>query len=621
MTIQQDLKISINTNEIIGKLSPFWNSTGFTPAALLHTDDMHQQIIYWGSIPNQGIKYARIHFLLELVSVTFDGENATSYDWSLLDKGLDRLVSSHICPIFELMGNPDGQFSSFRDDLQLRQWSNLIYDLARHLQERYRVEQVENWFFESWNEPDAGWWHEFPHDIKAFCNYYDACARGLKRANPNLRIGGPGTCRTLSPLFCSFLQHCDQGPDYFTSEKTIPLDFISIHEKAASANKEDLTPNTSAMVQREVDIIQYIRGNHPRFTKLPFMNNECDPQVGWNDHHTWHGRPYYAAWVVKSVWIHLDEIINKLNCNYALLGNDHGFIGGWGNRTLLTRFGSDGWIANGQSKHKRDIVWQQQHFNTPSFSMIKKPVFNAMNLLALQGTDLHPVENLKEDTGGGLNSNINVIATSDADGSYTLLVYHCQDKLTSSNNIQIQLLLENFPYQKVILYHYRIDENHGDLFNKWELAGAPNIPDMKLLNALRSVQEPVLMHEPRILTVAKKQVRLKLDLPMHAVSLIQLFPESKIPPPEILDLKSEVFSGLNTCNEHLLSWDISKSTHYPLFEINYTDSLDHIPQKLNHPTISTSAYLVTKPGYYRIRSRTPWGHNGDFSPFLHVENN
>ena len=257
MKSNPELKIRIDCTQQVRELKPFWNSTGFTPATLLLSDDMCQQITFWGSIPNQSIKYARIHFLLELISVTFDGEMATSYDWSRLDRGLDRLVDNRIAPIFELMGNPDGQFSSFRDDLQLRQWSNVIYDLAQHLMERYGKINVEKWFFESWNEPDVGWWLEFPHDMVAFCNYYDACAQGLKKANPNLRIGGPGTCRTLSPLFRAFIAHCDKGVDYFSGKNNIPLDFISIHEKAAPSNKEDITPRTSDMLQREKEISLY----------------------------------------------------------------------------------------------------------------------------------------------------------------------------------------------------------------------------------------------------------------------------------------------------------------------------------------------------------------------------
>ena len=61
------------------------------------------------------------------------------------------------------------------------------------------------------------------------------------------------------------------------------------------------------LLEREIRAIEHIRRRHPRFAATPFMNNECDPQVGWGDFHTWHARPYYAAIVCKIISQHLEE--------------------------------------------------------------------------------------------------------------------------------------------------------------------------------------------------------------------------------------------------------------------------------------------------------------------------
>jgi len=619
MKTRPEIQVIIDCSTQVGKIKPFWDSTGFTPASLLLTEDMRQQITYWGSIPNQGIKYSRIHFLLELINVTFDGQVATAYDWSRLDKGIDWLVENHLTPIFELMGNPGGQFTSFRDDLQLKRWSSLVHDLAVHLQQRYHSENIEKWYFESWNEPDVGWWHEFPHDIEAFCNYYDACAYGLKSANPNLKIGGPGTCRTLSPLFCAFLKHCEQGPDYFRGGSGVPLDFISIHEKAAPANREDLTPNSSAMMAREKEIVQYIRDRHPGYASLPFMNNECDPQVGWRDFHTWHARPYYAAWVVKSAWLHLDVMIDNLGCNYALLGNDHGFIGSWGNRTLLTRFGPEGWIEDGQSKHKLDLDWQNKNFSTPPFSLVKKPVLNAMHYLAMLGDERLGVEIPINQSQSRLNSDFNLIATACQDGSITILLFHCQDQFTNTDNRVVQLQLKNFPHRKAKLLHYRIDGNHGDLFRIWENSKAPKIPDPTLLKVLRHNQEPVLMSEPIEFSVRKNQVQVRVELPMHSVSLLQLVPKHISHPQEIQNLRADFYQGVHNEPEFLLTWDSSGSNNQSIFEIYYTDHPDHETSRIDHPRISSSACLVTSPGYYQVQTCDCWGQKSQKSPLIQAK--
>ncbi|RPJ52227.1 MAG: glycosyl hydrolase, partial [Chloroflexi bacterium] len=196
------MQITVDASSVTGKLRPFWASTGFTPATLLLTGDMRQQIAYCGSIPRDGMRFARVHYLLELVHPSFDGENLAGCDWSPLDRGLDLLGQNGLAPIFELMGNPDGIFSDFNEDLQLRRWRNLVRALALHCMERYGKAEVESWYFETWNEPDIGfgWSGQWPRDETSFCNYYDACVDGLLAANPRLVIGGPGTCQTLSSL-------------------------------------------------------------------------------------------------------------------------------------------------------------------------------------------------------------------------------------------------------------------------------------------------------------------------------------------------------------------------------------------------------------------------------------
>ncbi len=107
-------------------------------------------------------------------------------DVQTTNKALDLLVRCGMAPIFELMGNPNGQFSDFNDDLQLRRWRNLVRDLVLHLVERYGVGEVKSWAFETWNEPDIGfgWRHQWPEDTVSFCRYYDACVDGLDAAYP-----------------------------------------------------------------------------------------------------------------------------------------------------------------------------------------------------------------------------------------------------------------------------------------------------------------------------------------------------------------------------------------------------------------------------------------------------
>ena len=364
----------------------FWRSTGYSPAELILTPDMQQSLAWAGSVPYQGILYNRVHFLLELVEVVVTPAGEPSFRWELLDEALDVILKNGARPFFELMGNPSAYFSDFNDDRQLRQWKEMVSRLARHLIDRYGMAEVLAWYFETWNEPDgSGWWGQWPADEISFCRYYDACGAGLWAVEPRLRLGGPGTCRHLSSLLLAFLEHVDHGTNYFTGEQGSRIDFISVHEKGVHSHLEDLTPNSQGIVEREAEIVAFIRSRHPRLAGLPFMNNECDPQVGWHHTHTWHGTPYYAAIAAKIIHQHLQTLGDDLRVNYTLLSNDNGFIGYWGNRTLVTRFGSQAFTDTGQSHHKPQVIRDLRQNGRPPFSMIKKPVVNAFILLSLLG--------------------------------------------------------------------------------------------------------------------------------------------------------------------------------------------------------------------------------------------
>lgn len=621
------MNINVDCASTTGTLTPFWNSTGFTPATLLLTADMRQQVMFWGSIPRQGLHNARVHYLLELVGVEFEGEGAPRYDWSRLDQALDLLVWCGMAPIFELMGNPNGQFSDFNDDLQLRRWRNLVRDLVLHLVERYGVGEVKSWAFETWNEPDIGfgWRHQWPEDTVSFCRYYDACVDGLDAAYPGLVIGGPATCQTLSPLFRAFLEHCERGTNTFTGRPGTRLDFLSVHEKARKAHKEDLNPRTQEMIEREIRIVKAIRERYPHLARLPFMNNECDPQVGWKDHHTWHAAPYYAAWMCKSVFEHLEQLVDGMQVKYALLGNDHGFLGEWGHRTLLARFGQASWIEDGQGGHADQRSWEKRDFNTPEFCLVKKPAFNAMTLLSLLVDGSRSSQRLSWQAGGNLahpnvDARLGAIATrGEEDEGITVLLFYSRDRILSEASEVVTLHLEHLPFRRAVLAHYRIDEEHGNPYAAWEEADAPGFPSDELLAEMRRHQEPDLFEEPREIEIEDGRVSLMFDLPLHGVSLVLLLPQPEQPPSPVTGLRIEDFSRPGGQTEHLLHWDALSSRAVRTYEVLLSPAAGEPFERIDTPDLLCSAVVLPKrAGNYCVIARDYWGRKGGTSNIIHV---
>lgn len=133
--------VIINASNSVDNLDHFWESTGFCPPdphqefyKFILSDDELQNIAYIGSVPNQGIKQVRIHWLLDLITLSqTENDKHVEYNFTNLDKAMDLLINNGLRPGFELMGNPSNYFSDFDDVKQIFAWRDLIYATAKHL--------------------------------------------------------------------------------------------------------------------------------------------------------------------------------------------------------------------------------------------------------------------------------------------------------------------------------------------------------------------------------------------------------------------------------------------------------------------------------------------------------
>ncbi|MFW6189367.1 MAG: GH39 family glycosyl hydrolase [Planctomycetota bacterium] len=586
------MRITVDAAEEAGPLQHFWRSTGFTPAELLLREDMQQALTYVGSLPRQGIAHVRIHYLLNLVDGSDFGTESPLYQWSRLDDGLDALLRNGLRPFFELMGNPEGWFDDFHDERKLHTWKRLVRELALHLEDRYGREEVRSWYFESWNEPDIGFWE---HGDEAFLKYYDACSEGLREADPQIQFGGPGTCRGLSSTLKKLLAHCDAGENYFTGESGVRLDFVSVHEKGARACPEDLTPDTAGIIDAEKRIAEYIRRNHPALADRPFINDECDPQTGWGNVHTWRARPYYAALAARVIHQHQCRLVDEMGLNYGLLSNDNGFLGGWGNRTLVARFG------------------EEEDLEAGRFEQIKKPVLNAMALLALLGERRCTVRG----AGHGY-APVGALATNDG-GAVAVLLYHSRDRISASGCEPVELHLRGLPFREAALAHYRIDEEHGDPFAEWERNGAPRDMGEADFARLRAHHEPGLLEPVEMVSAPRGELRLSFHLPLPSLSLILLVKQPDDAPTGACNLRARRYRGLAGKEQVMLSWDAAESAPVRTWEVLHAPAEKEPFQRVSAAGLICSAYLHAdhRAGdCYKVRAVDYWGRRGPESPVV-----
>ncbi|XP_077992746.1 alpha-L-iduronidase-like [Glandiceps talaboti] len=615
--------ITVHGNTV-SNLTHFWKSTGFCPpqphqedSKYFLSEDEVQNLAYIGSVPHNGIEQVRIHWLLDMVTLT-KGNGTITYHYELLDQLINLLWQNGLRPGFEIMGNPSSYFSSFDDGSQVREWKNMVTELATRYIDQYGLGYVFQWNFETWNEPDSHDFDDIHFTTQGFLNYYDACSEGLKAASPLLTFGGPGGgCKDppKSPICWTLLEHCESGQNYFTGETGVRLDFIAIHHKGEGSS--------TYILDTELETIQRMQRKHPKLAHLPFYNDEADPLVGWSKGEDWRADARYAAVVAKVIGQHQNQVLSKPGnaINYALLSNDNGFMNFnphfFDERTLLARF--------------------QMNNTTPrSVQFVKKPVLNVMGLLALLGEKQLQAEVTVNGSVVSNDSNVGVIASEHiptingtADSwQVAVLIYNSDD--TTHTFGQDNLILNFKLFEKIqerntdnLIYAvYLIDNQTGNPSALWENMGKPIFPTKEQFRRLRREQELVRIQDPKPITPSTASMKMTLNMP--GVLLVHVCQKPDVQPDQTTGVRLHNI----TKDEVLIIWDDGcvNSKCLKTFEVEFSSKSSQGPyQRINDVDLIFTSYFFspennsvdpmtsTITGFYRVRAVDYWGRPGEYS--------
>jgi xylan 1,4-beta-xylosidase len=179
-----------------------------------------------------GFTYIRFHAIFhdEVGVYSEDADGHPVYNFSYVDQIYDGLLANNVKPFVELSFMPK-QLSSNPAALHAfwykqnvappkdwGRWGDLVYQFTKHLVEHYGEAEVEQWYFEVWNEPNIDFWVGDPKEA-TYYELYDHAARAIKRVSPKLRVGGPATAQAA--WVGRFIQHC--------RDNKVPFDFVSTH--------------------------------------------------------------------------------------------------------------------------------------------------------------------------------------------------------------------------------------------------------------------------------------------------------------------------------------------------------------------------------------------------------
>ncbi|WP_150275444.1 GH39 family glycosyl hydrolase [Paenibacillus tepidiphilus] len=449
-------------------------------------------------------RYIRFHGIFndEMMVYSENADGSPSYNWSYVDKLYDFLLEQGVRPFVELSYMPS-QLARSRETLfwwkgnisppaNPAQWEALIREFIRHCLNRYGAEEVKQWYFEVWNEPDLAGvcWAGSKEEYFAF---YESTVHAIKSVMPGLRTGGPamGYGSLWNDTWAEdFLEYC--------REREVPLDFFSFHiysEYPKLKSEEDRLTRIMApsFYKESIDRLR-------RKMKASLYEEVELHITEWNfslyDRNLLHDTMFMAPFVIYHTMNTLGDAKAMGFWSFTDIFEESivpasPFYGGFG---LINRDG------------------------------LKKPAYYAFELMQKLGDEL-------------LIRGDGYVGTRTHDGSMQFLFYHYVhvdqlfasgdwSELSDSARYEVfeekgskafELALGSLPgtYKCVT---YRLDREHGSVFDEWVRMGAPHALTEEEIAYLNGRSGPVIRTE----LVQEERWRKEIVLPPHGVLLLTL---------------------------------------------------------------------------------------------------
>jgi xylan 1,4-beta-xylosidase len=390
-------------------------------------------------------RYVRFHAILhDEVGVYNEDEHGNPvYNFSYVDQIYDGLLRNGVRPFVEisfmprkLAFNPDDLHAfwykpNVSPPKSLERWDDLMTHFARHLVERYGIDEVSQWYFEVWNEPNIDFWGGIPRK-KSYFELYEHTARALKSVNPRLRVGGPATA--AAAWIPEFLD--------FTAKNHVPVDFVSTHGYADDTVENLFGTNEDiSMDDRVCRAVGKVEGEIRAsfMPHLPLFWTEWNVQGMKQSRDTIFVGPALANTIREC-----DGLVNMLSF--------------W---TFSDVFEEGGPIP-------RPFEGQ---FGLRAKGGINKPSYYAYGLLHELGDQRLA------------NAAKNLIVTRSADGSLAIVIWNLVDPDQQGRPVTIKLNFNGVPPDSEVAIE-QVDADHGNVLKGYAAMGSPLDPTPEQVNEL-----------------------------------------------------------------------------------------------------------------------------------------
>jgi len=536
VSIQADFNKKMN-----GPLKPFWAMWGYDEPNYTYMKDGRKLLSEFAALSPVPV-YVRVHNLLttghgepslkwgSTNAYTEDANGNPVYSWTIIDSIFDTFIKRGMHPIAQIGFMPEAlsikpesdKFQETPDHKKVYHYTGwgyppksyekfaaLVFEWVKHSVARYGKAEVEQWYWELWNEPDISYWKGTTEE---YIKLYDYSADAVKRALPTAKIGGPETTNPGSEkagLFLeTFLTHIVSGKNYITGKVGTPLDFITFHAKGDPKLVNGIVRMDIGKQLRHIAKGFEIIASYPTLKKLPIIIGESDPEgcaacsEDVYPHNAYRNGTLYASYTAASFARKYD------------LAQKHG-VNLRGVVTWAFEFEDQPWFRG---------------FRDMATNGVDKPVLNVFRMFGMmEGDRVYVNENLpfnyKLVTDSGVRGtlpDVNALAAKN-DRAATVMIwnYHDDNKLDLPSS-PISLKLKGLGAKRLLLTHYRIDQEHSNSYTAWKKMGSPQSLDEQQFAVLEKAGQLEMVHSPEWIQCTNGEVQLNFDLPRQGVSLLRI---------------------------------------------------------------------------------------------------
>jgi xylan 1,4-beta-xylosidase len=427
-----------------------------------------------------GMRHVRFHGILsDDMGTLICQSDRLIYSFFNSDRIFDFLLSIGMKPFVELSFMPSALSSGdqtvfhYRANVtaprDLTQWSTLIGALVTHWVDRYGVDEVRQWFFEVWNEPNLPAFGS-GHQSDYFALYRHT-AEAIKAVDGALKVGGPATADNR--WIDDFIRFC--------TTEGLPADFVSTHHYPTDSfgqpgddTEEVLAKSTRSILREQAREVRRQAGERPiYYTEWCTSSNPRDAM---------HDEPYAAAFIVKTV----------LEAN--------GLVQGYSYWTFSDIF----------EENYFPSVPFHGGFGLLNLYGVAKPAYRAFQLLHGLGRELLPV--------GGRHETVDAWLAR-GERSVTLLLTNFALPRNPIATECVSFDLAGVPTSDQATIQ-RIDAEHANAKRRWQQMGAPDYLSAAMVAELNDVSR--LRKDKQSLSFRDGGCRVELTMPPQSVAAVQI---------------------------------------------------------------------------------------------------